>query len=108
MQGDTEKKYTLEELKDICFKKHWDQLPLYARIVTFRMSIRLVRTLYPTKITPLHVTLISLAVAFGAACSFSAGGVFFFLLGAVLLEFYYVLDCVDGQLARLRGSCTKL
>jgi hypothetical protein len=30
------------------------------------------------------------------------------LVGVALLEFAYVLDCVDGQLARLRGTSTPI
>jgi phosphatidylglycerophosphate synthase len=30
------------------------------------------------------------------------------IVGAVLLEASYVLDCVDGQLARLKGQCTPV
>lgn len=102
-----EQKLTLNNLKEKCFKKNWDDLPMYARIVTFRFSIRLVNLLYQTPVTPNQVTVISLIVAFLASVFFSKGDVFSFFLGAILLECYYVLDCVDGQLARLKGKCSK-
>ena len=99
--------FTVKELRQKCFKKNWDELPLYARIITFKFSIPIVRMLYRTRVEPNQVTLASLIVAFVACYFFSRGGTGTFLLGAVLLEFYYVLDCVDGQLARVKESKSR-
>ncbi len=56
------------------------------------------RVLVHTPLTPNHVTLLSLlsALAGAALLSFSLVG------GAALYWFSFVLDCVDGELARLR------
>ncbi|MGH3388389.1 MAG: CDP-alcohol phosphatidyltransferase family protein [Actinomadura sp.] len=51
-------------------------------------------------LTPNIVTSISMAVAVLAAVWFSAGTRVGMVTGAVLLYFAFVLDCVDGQLAR--------
>jgi phosphatidylglycerophosphate synthase len=51
-------------------------------------------------LTPNIVTSISMGIAVVAAVWFSAGTRLGMVLGAVLLYFAFVFDCVDGQLAR--------
>jgi phosphatidylglycerophosphate synthase len=56
-----------------------------------------------TPITPNQVTFASAIVAAGAAAMFALLPGYAWLVAAVLVfEFSFVLDCVDGQLARLR------
>ena len=68
------------------------------------LAALLVYALQGTRITPNQVTLVSLAVA-----SVSVGILAFvpgwagLVLGAVVFELSYVLDCADGMLARLRN-----
>ncbi|QGN45721.1 DUF5941 domain-containing protein [Micromonospora sp. WMMD558] len=52
------------------------------------------------RLTPTSVTMISVAFAVAAALLFGAGGRPALVTGAVLLYLGFVLDCVDGQLAR--------
>ncbi|MCX5119114.1 CDP-alcohol phosphatidyltransferase family protein [Micromonospora sp. NBC_00362] len=58
-----------------------------------RLSARL-------RLTPTGVTVISVLFALGAAVLFGVGGRPALVGGAVLLYLGFVLDCVDGQLAR--------
>jgi phosphatidylglycerophosphate synthase len=51
-------------------------------------------------ITPNQVTSASMAVAVAAALAFAQGGLALAVVGAVLLQASFTLDCVDGQLAR--------
>jgi phosphatidylglycerophosphate synthase len=64
----------------------------------------LVHALSGSRITPNQVTLASLAVAIVSAALLIAlpghGGL---VIAVVVYELSYVLDCVDGMLARLRG-----
>ncbi|MFY1635755.1 DUF5941 domain-containing protein [Solwaraspora sp. WMMB335] len=53
--------------------------------------------------SPTGVTVASVAFAGAAATLFAVGGRPLSLLGAVLLYLGFVLDCVDGQLARYTG-----
>nr|WP_307934175.1 CDP-alcohol phosphatidyltransferase family protein [Salinispora arenicola] len=52
------------------------------------------------RLSPTTVTMISVAFAVTAALLFGAGGRPALVTGAVLLYLGFVLDCVDGQLAR--------
>jgi Family of unknown function (DUF5941)/CDP-alcohol phosphatidyltransferase len=59
-------------------------------------------------LTPNMVTTISMAVAVLAAVWFAYGDRLSMILGAVLLYFAFVLDCVDGQLARYTRQFSTL
>lgn len=63
-------------------------------------SPHIVRLCARLQLTPNMVTSISMAVAVVAAVWFAAGTRTGMVLGAVLLYLAFVLDCVDGQLAR--------
>ncbi|MBI1495458.1 CDP-alcohol phosphatidyltransferase family protein [Halocynthiibacter styelae] len=53
-------------------------------------------------ITPNRITLASFLVAITAAICVVAGGSWNFVIGAILIHFSHVLDCMDGQIARYR------
>jgi phosphatidylglycerophosphate synthase len=59
-------------------------------------------------LTPNQVTLTSLAVAAGAATSFAVGTRPGYVVGALLLQLSFGLDCADGQLARLTSRFSDL
>jgi phosphatidylglycerophosphate synthase len=60
-----------------------------------------------TRVTPNQITLVALVVAVGAAAILCACPAYWGLvLGAVVFELSYVLDCADGMLARLRGTAS--
>ncbi len=73
-------------------------------------SPRLVRIAALAGLTPDAVTGLSMLVGVVAALAFSMGEFAWMLTGAVLLQVAFLLDCVDGQLARflrrftLRGA----
>ncbi len=58
--------------------------------------------------TPNQVTLISFAIGFYSAYSFSLGGFWNLFLGAVLLQLSIIVDCVDGELARYTRKFSQL
>lgn len=59
-------------------------------------------------LTPNQVTTVSLAVAVLAAGCFAVGLRPTYVVGAVLLQLSFGLDCADGQLARLTGRFSPL
>jgi len=93
---------SIEELKRICFKGNYEKLPVYPRYVTHKISIRIVKLLLHSSITPNQITLLSLVVGIISSIMFAVAIPVYFLAGALILELYYVIDAVDGQLARYK------
>jgi hypothetical protein len=62
-----------------------------------------------SRVTPNQVTFASLLVfAAGIAVLVALPGHLGLALGVLVIELSYVLDCVDGQLARLRGTSSPI
>src|SRR4051794_35775418 len=58
-------------------------------------------------LTPNIVTTVSMAVGVAAALAFAVGSRAWLVVGALLLQAAFTLDCVDGQLARYTLTFTK-
>jgi phosphatidylglycerophosphate synthase len=82
---------------------------LWNRLVARPLAAVALVPLARTSVTPNQVTLLTLLVFAGGAVvmalepSWKA-----LILGAVIIELSYVLDCVDGQLARLKGTSSPV
>ena len=57
-----------------------------------------------TRFTANHVTYFAFAVCLASALAFYKGTHTFLIVGAVLFELNYLLDCVDGTVARLKNE----
>ncbi len=67
-----------------------------------KLSRPLTRLLLRTPLTPNHITLLSCGIGLlGAAC-FWGGGYGWLILGGLLLQFSAVVDCIDGEVARVK------
>ncbi|CAM5549331.1 hypothetical protein GCM10010329_26570 [Streptomyces spiroverticillatus] len=91
-------------IQDLTCKKRdaWWTVALVDPVAT-----RLVRTVAFWKwVTPNRVTWASLFVGLGAAYCFSRADWNWLALGALLYHVSFILDCVDGKLARLTGNGT--
>ncbi len=97
---------TISELREKCQTKSpqfrsgyppWEWLDRH-------ISIYITRALIGTRVTANQVSLVNIFIALAAASLLVFGGWIAFV-GALLLRFVWlVLDCVDGELARFRGS----
>lgn len=67
-----------------------------------RAANRFVVILSKTNITPNQVTFASLLLALVAAVSLGSGIWIWMAVGAIILQVSFILDCVDGQLARFK------
>src|SRR6516162_6295362 len=82
---------------------------LWNRFVARPLAAVLLVPLQATSITPNQVTLLTLVVfAAGAAMLALAPGWRALVIAAGVIELSYVLDCVDGQLARLKGTSSPV
>jgi phosphatidylglycerophosphate synthase len=67
-----------------------------------KLSRPITRWLLRTSLSPNHITVLSCMIGvFGALC-FLPGGYWGPVLGALLLQFSVVLDCCDGEVARVK------
>lgn len=72
------------------------------------LAFLFVKAIYKTPITPNQVTLLSMISALVGAWYFSVGSATSLMLGAMWYAVANILDCSDGQLARLQMSGTLL
>lgn len=94
----------IKELKEICqttAKK--DRSNFYMRYVCRSISIFFTRVLIHTPIQADYVSFLMIVVGVLGALCLLDGTVGYFVLGAVVLQLWYVLDCVDGEIARYRN-----
>lgn len=94
---------SIEELKKICQGTiHKDVSNVYMRYVCRPLSIRMTRYLLPTAITADQVSQVMIAAGFLAVFVLALPWKSTFFLGALLLQLWYLIDCMDGEVARYR------
>src|SRR5437763_976907 len=79
--------------------EHWA-----GRLYMRRVSPYLTRALVPTRVSPNAVTGLMSVVGLGAAALISTDGVAAAVGAALLIQLQLLLDCTDGELARVRGQ----
>ncbi|HTR80528.1 MAG TPA: CDP-alcohol phosphatidyltransferase family protein [Bacteroidota bacterium] len=81
----------------------------YVDLVFFRpLGFLFVKGIYRTNLTPNQVTGLSAFVGIGSGISFAFGSKVAVAAGGLLLGISTVLDCADGQLARLKKNGTPI
>lgn len=85
------------------------QLPWWEQIILKPLVYRLV-WLYAnyTKFTPNQITITSFIFGLLSAYFFLQGTKINLIIGALLFEVSYILDCVDGRIARLKALESKI
>lgn len=79
----------------------------YVDLFFFRpLAFLFVKLVYSTTLTPNQVTILSMVVGIGSGILFGIGGTTFIVLGGLFLVLATVLDCADGQLARMKKNGT--
>jgi len=72
------------------------------------LAYLLVKAIFRTPITPNQVTVFSIFVGVAAGLGFGLGTARTVKIAALLYAFSVVLDCADGQLARLKKNGTRM
>ena len=72
------------------------------RLVTRFISRQLTRLFLKTSLTPNQITFLSLLIGLGSAWCFYLGTFFSGITGALLLLVSALVDCTDGEIARLK------
>ena len=81
---------------------------LFDDLINWRLSLPLTRLIAYTPLRPNHVTFIATVLGLVAGLQLLTGEARHVALAGVLLQAQIVLDCCDGQLARLRFQTSKL
>ena len=95
---------SINELKKICQDSKTEAEDWYCINVCRKITIYITKLLLYTPITANQVTLLSITTGFAAGVLFGSGTYFQSLAGALLLQLWLILDCVDGEVARYRGT----
>jgi phosphatidylserine synthase len=81
----------------------------FVAVLAFRpLSRQMTRVLINTPVMPNHISFLALSFGIAAAIVAGFGGHFMVALAGVLYWVGAVVDCVDGELARLRLQSSKL
>ncbi|MDI6103203.1 CDP-alcohol phosphatidyltransferase family protein [Actinoplanes sp. NEAU-A12] len=97
-------KVTLQEIRERTYKPvdAW-----WTVLLVDPLASRLVRLVAPYRwITPNVLTLIASIFGFGAAACFAVGDRWALVAGGILFHISFVVDCMDGKIARLNGTGT--
>ncbi|NWF89909.1 MAG: CDP-alcohol phosphatidyltransferase family protein [Ignavibacteriaceae bacterium] len=70
------------------------------------IAFLLVKVIYHTSITPNQLTVLSMVFGIIGALFYSYGTKHSYILGAIFILMYNIVDCSDGQLARLKKNGT--
>jgi len=93
----------LTKLRKIAQKPNYRKIGnLMARYITRDMALPLTWLLLHTPITANQVTAFSIVIGIAGSLFFAVNCAFAYIFAAVLLQFWYLLDHVDGQIARYR------
>lgn len=96
---------SLKELNKICQKPHYKEKGNWmVRHFLRDAALPMTWLLLHTSVTAHQVTLISLIIGLIGACVFMIKATGAFLIACLLLQFWYYLDHVDGQIARYRKT----
>ena len=74
---------------------------------THKIARQLVMPLFHTPIKPDHITIVRLLTGIVACIMFASGIRFWEILGGFIWVLSTLLDCADGELARMRNQCSE-
>lgn len=72
------------------------------------LAFLFVKLIYKTSITPNQLTIISIILGICSGIMYSKGWPNGFIFGAIVFMIYNIIDCSDGQLARLKNNGTNV
>ena len=98
---------SLSQLRERCQKPRYKEVGNWmVRHILRDAALPLTWLLLHTSLTANQVTLIALLTGLGGLVCLAFPGTGMFLAGVLLLQFWYYLDHVDGQIARYRGTAS--
>ena len=95
---------SIRELKQICQQARRETDDWYMLHVLRKISVRLTWLLLHTRINADWITLLFIIYGMLVCLVFLWGTKMAFFIGALMLQFWFVLDMVDGEIARYRNQ----
>lgn len=95
---------SIEELKKICQDSKSEAMDWYSKMFYRSISIHITKLLLRTSVTANQVTFFTIVLGLIAGVLFSFGTHSYMLAGALLLQLWLIFDCVDGEIARYKGT----
>ena len=99
----TEEKFLYKNSVKNYKKPKLDKVLIFNKIFYRPAASLIVRILFRTSITPNQLTVFSFLLGILSVIFFIQGEYFFFILGAIVLQFSQLFDVADGMLARSKG-----
>lgn len=93
---------SIRELRRVCQDPVIQDNTWYARNFARRISIYFTKLLLYTRITANQTTFLFILIGIVAGFLFIFGDCWHVLGGAIVLQLWYIFDCVDGEVARYR------
>jgi phosphatidylglycerophosphate synthase len=95
-------RFTLDEIRARTYK---DRDAWWTVWLVDPVAARLVRLVAPyRRVTPNRLTAVAFLLGLAAAGAFGLGGTPWLVAGAILFHLSFVVDCMDGKIARLNGT----
>jgi len=95
---------SLNKLRKLCQKTRLGGQSWYAREIIFKISVYLTRFIVIFPVTGNQITTLMIFAGLTSGLLFWTGKLIYFLTGAICLQLFFLLDCVDGEVARYRGE----
>lgn len=89
-------------------KKEKDKTTLWVYYALRRISFLLTPVFLKLNISANQVSVLSIIAAVSGAVLIMVGDYPIVIVGALVMHFWLILDCVDGNVARYRGTFTRL
>jgi phosphatidylglycerophosphate synthase len=99
--GADQRRFTLDDVKKTYKRRDAWWTVLLVDPVASRLTLPIANR---TSITPNQISFVSFLVGLGSAAAFAQGDHPMLALGALLYHVSFVLDCIDGKIARLKGT----
>lgn len=93
----------ITELRAVCQKPHEWNDGWYTRKVTRFLSIHLTRVMVAMGVSAGCVTALMIVTGFAGALLLASAKPYVRVYAVLLLQLWYLFDCVDGEVARLTG-----
>ena len=100
--------YSLKEIIRSLPEKKNSKSSLWVKLIVRKISFLITYLLINVGCSAWGASVISVLVALAGSCCFMADSAICRIIGVCLIEFWLVLDCVDGNIARVKKTSSEM